>query len=127
MRVKIFLNSGAAILYNHKSSYSFHSLGDRLAAGPGTLTPITEVRILLPQPLKNRSIQAIPAIFLHSFKTACWNAGLKDLRIHDLRHVFASKMVMGGTSLYITGELLGHRTYILSHVLKKHAFFSERI
>ena len=48
--------------------------------------------------------------FKHSFKTACRNAGLKDLRIHDLRHVFASKMVMNGTSLYITGELLGHRT-----------------
>ena len=53
------------------------------------------------------------ANFRKSFMTACRNAGLKDLRIHDLRHVFASKMVMNGTSLYITGELLGHRTYIL--------------
>ena len=48
--------------------------------------------------------------FKRSFHTVCRNAGLKDLRIHDLRHVFASKMVMNGTSLYITGELLGHRT-----------------
>ena len=48
--------------------------------------------------------------FRKSFMTACKNAGLKDLHIHDLRHVFASKMVMNGTSLYITGELLGHRT-----------------
>jgi integrase len=48
--------------------------------------------------------------FKRSFHTACKNAGLKDLHIHDLRHVFASKMVMGGTSLYITGELLGHKT-----------------
>ncbi|MHB1665448.1 MAG: tyrosine-type recombinase/integrase [bacterium] len=48
--------------------------------------------------------------FKRSFHTACKNAGLKDMHIHDLRHVFASKMVMGGTSLYITGELLGHKT-----------------
>ncbi|MHB1646925.1 MAG: tyrosine-type recombinase/integrase [bacterium] len=50
------------------------------------------------------------ADFKRSFHTACKNAGLKDMHIHDLRHVFASKMVMNGTSLYITGELLGHRT-----------------
>ncbi|RZD16028.1 MAG: site-specific integrase [Candidatus Acididesulfobacter guangdongensis] len=48
--------------------------------------------------------------FRKSFITACKNAGIKDMHIHDLRHVFASKMVKNGTSLYITGELLGHRT-----------------
>ncbi len=48
--------------------------------------------------------------FKKSFHTACKNAGFKDMHIHDLRHVFASKMVMDGTSLYITGSLLGHRT-----------------
>ena len=48
--------------------------------------------------------------FRKSFITACRNAGIKDMHIHDLRHVFASKMVKDGVSLFITGELLGHRT-----------------
>jgi integrase len=36
-------------------------------------------------------------------------AGLPDLRIHDLRHAFASVAVGGGDSLFIVGKLLGHR------------------
>ncbi len=35
-------------------------------------------------------------------------AGLGDLRIHDLRHSFASVMVAGGASLPVIGALLGH-------------------
>ena len=35
-------------------------------------------------------------------------AGLDDLRVHDLRHAFASVAVASGESLYITGKLLGH-------------------
>jgi integrase len=48
--------------------------------------------------------------FRKSFMTACRNAGLKDLHIHDLRHVFASALTMNDVSLYKTGILLGHRT-----------------
>jgi integrase len=36
-------------------------------------------------------------------------AGLDAVRIHDLRHTFASWSVIGGASLHITGALLGHR------------------
>ncbi len=36
-------------------------------------------------------------------------AGIPDVRLHDLRHNFASWAVMGGASLYLTGALLGHR------------------
>jgi integrase len=36
-------------------------------------------------------------------------AGLSDLRIHDMRHAFASAAVAGGDSLFIVGKLLGHR------------------
>lgn len=36
-------------------------------------------------------------------------AGLDDVRLHDLRHTFASWSVMGGATLHMTGALLGHR------------------
>ena len=35
-------------------------------------------------------------------------AGLNDVRIHDLRHTFASEAVMGGESLPMVGKILGH-------------------
>ncbi len=35
-------------------------------------------------------------------------AGLEDVRLHDLRHSFASVAVSGGASLPIIGALLGH-------------------
>ena len=36
-------------------------------------------------------------------------AGLEDVRIHDLRHSFASRALALGESLTMIGELLGHR------------------
>jgi integrase len=36
-------------------------------------------------------------------------AGVDDVRIHDLRHSFASIAVSGGDSLYLVGKVLGHR------------------
>ena len=35
-------------------------------------------------------------------------ADLLDVRIHDLRHTFASLLVSGGASLEMIGKLLGH-------------------
>ena len=36
-------------------------------------------------------------------------AGLTHVRLHDLRHSFASVAVAGGDSLYLVGKVLGHR------------------
>lgn len=38
----------------------------------------------------------------------CEEAELKDIRLHDLRHTFASHLASGGLSLSIIGKLLGH-------------------
>ena len=37
-------------------------------------------------------------------------AGIEDLRIHDLRHTFASYTLSAGHSLGVVGQLLGHRS-----------------
>ena len=43
-----------------------------------------------------------------SWLALCAAAGIKGLRIHDLRHGFASQLVSSGASLPLIGSLLGH-------------------
>lgn len=43
-----------------------------------------------------------------SWNTARTKAGLKDVRMHDLRHSFASFLVNSGRSIYEVQKLLGH-------------------
>lgn len=46
--------------------------------------------------------------FFCSWDTARTRAGLADVRIHDLRHSFASFLVNAGRSLYEVQKILGH-------------------
>jgi integrase len=46
--------------------------------------------------------------FFYSWDTARTKAGMPQLRVHDLRHSFASFLVNAGRSIYEVQELLGH-------------------
>ena len=44
----------------------------------------------------------------HDWDRLCKAAGITGLRVHDLRHSFASQLASGGASLPLIGALLGH-------------------
>jgi len=59
-----------------------------------------------------------------SFRTACKRSGITDFHFHDLRHTFASQLVMAGVDLTTVKELMGHKTMAMtlrySHLAPQH-------
>ncbi len=49
-----------------------------------------------------------------SFSTALKKTGIRDFRFHDLRHTFASHLVMNGVDITSIKELLGHKTLTMT-------------
>ncbi|MBI5854268.1 MAG: site-specific integrase, partial [Nitrospirae bacterium] len=67
----------------------------------------------------------------HAFDRACEGAGLTDFRFHDLRHTFASWLIMRGVPLATVSNLLGHTsptmTLRYAHLSPKHLTSAVRV
>jgi integrase len=57
-----------------------------------------------------RSAKGHMSFIARVWSRLCRDAGLKGMRMHDLRHAYATFLASGGSSLLIVGALLGHRT-----------------
>ncbi|AGI68674.1 DNA integration/recombination/inversion protein [Octadecabacter antarcticus 307] len=60
--------------------------------------------LLFPGDVPGQPVREIRRFWAHIQK----QVGIPDVRIHDLRHTFASLLVSGGASLEMIGKLLGH-------------------
>lgn len=74
---------------------------------------------------RNRCDRDKPAKDIRTaFANALKKAGISDFRFHDLRHTFASHLVMNGVDLKSVQELLGHKTFTMtlrySHLSPQH-------
>ena len=58
------------------------------------------------------------------FEQTVGRAGIPDLTWHDLRHTFASRLVMGGVDIRTVGEVLGHASIVTTmryaHLSQEH-------
>jgi integrase len=64
-----------------------------------------------------------PKTLWSAFRTLTIRAGVEDLRLHDLRHTFATRLSDAGTDPFTIADILGHRsldvTRRYTHVLER--------
>lgn len=115
------LSRGAATLPHSKTGRSYRAIG----------APAVALLAALPRLAGNPHVfpsTVLPGGHLsevrRTWESVRHEAGLDDVRLHDLRHNVGSWSVALGTSLYITGALLGH---IRAETTQRYAHLQEDV
>ena len=61
-----------------------------------------------------------PEYFSTRFERLADKAGLRRIRLHDLRHTAASQMIAAGVSPKVVAELLGHSSPTITQTIYQH-------
>ena len=86
--------------------------------------PMTTTLMETLRPLKEEAEPSVSVFQTHKgtpykhiakvFRAACKRAGLTDMTFHDLRHTFASRLVMAGVDLPTVQAFMGHKTIAMT-------------
>ena len=75
-----------------------------------TLKKKAKALYVFPNPKTGKPYQGIKK----SFQKACREAGIENLRFHDLRHTFGTRLINGGADIVTVKTLLGHHSVVIT-------------
>lgn len=89
-------------------AFNTKTMKERTVAMTGRLVGELRAIIARAAPEPTERIFGISNNVKKAFTTACRLAGITDLRLHDLRHVAATRMIQAGVPREQVGRILGH-------------------
>jgi integrase len=99
-------NEGKSDLSTRRSVPMTDALGNELARWQGRTIFCTDGDLVFAHPQLGTPLDRTKVT--RRFKRACRDAGVPEIRFHDLRHTFATRLAASGSPLRTIQEFLGH-------------------